>query len=1001
MAVVVPFIGAAIGGAIGGAFLGVSAVSWGWIVGSLLASAIFKPPGQQGPRLEDLTIVGTDYGQAFPWVAGSPRLAPQYIWASAIREIPNTQKVGKGGSQKVTTYTYEVDVLVRLTENVTEGVARDWVNAELVRHGLTLKDGVWAGVTVYSGADDQLPDPVYEAAVGAGNAPAYRGGTTILIQGLQLGGGKQLPNLEHQITRTHVLIDDRIRLLVNWPDGDESDQSLYETGLPVTSVGGNVGDGLLTADFNTHLSNIRRYRSSSFTPNVAWPVTYEVVVEVPTFTSLSSIDIFQFAPNGEDFSGARYPVQFYISGVGGTGGGVRLISQTLGSGNTQLDYTDSVAITSYSRLHVAVTYHDDGEASMWVNGVRVKDHVVYPSDNIGAEQASIILGGTESIARNGVINYHGVRISRAEPYSGASFTPPTELTGDLTNANAPVEADAVPLDEVIGDLLERAGYSHAEFLISGLGDVDLHGYATGNVTSTRAHLETLRPFGLFESNCSDKLYIFPRATTPAGVIPWEDLGASETPGEPSDPFPLNIGNEVEVPAQIAVRYRNVLADWNTGTEFSDRINSSLVSTQTVDMPFGMTPAQAKKVADTILKDAMAGLGRATLRLGGRKHAKYEPGDILTTTAPDGTGYRFRIITKRDHIFMLEWEVALDDASALESEAITDEGYVSTEPLRVAPTEWEVLAIPPLQDSDATVPGPYVAITPAKNADNDEWPGAVFVRARLPEAFDQVFISGDVCVMGLCQTTLGDFAEGSTVLDWTQILRVRVRGELSSSNWDDFFADRTINAALVGDEPIRFMNADFVSTDGQFRIYDLSGFMRGQLGQEVQIDGHVASERFVLLNPSLRRMVNQTTDIGQEHQVKAVTLNLLLDSVTAEDFTDDGIALRPYSPVHLVALADTSGDIDLTWVRRSRLVARYTDQGVFAPLGEAAEAYRVKVYDGVTLVRTQDVTTQAWTYAAADIASDGFSSTDPITITVQQLSETVGEGFAATVETTAP
>jgi hypothetical protein len=92
---------------------------------------------------------------------------------------------------------------------------------------------------------------------------------------------------------------------------------------------------------------------------------------------------------------------------------------------------------------------------------------------------------------------------------------------------------------------------------------------------------------------------------------------------------------------------------------------------------------------------------------------------------------------------------------------------------------------------------------------------------------------------------------------------------------------------------------------------------------------------------------------------------------------------------------------VSWVRRSRLVARYTDAGVFAPLGEASELYRVKVFDGATQVRTVDVTTPAWTYPAADIAADGFASGDPITITVQQLSDAVGEGFAATVETTAP
>lgn len=1009
MAVVVPFIGAAIGSAVGGTFLGVGLASWGWFAGSLLASAIFKPPNQRGPLLQDLTITGTDYGQPIPWVAGSPRLAPTYVWVSnPIRPIANTQKVGKGGGQKVTTYTYECDVMLRLTENITEGVARDWINAELVRNGLTLKDGLWSGITVYTGEIDQLPDPTYEAAVGAGNAPAYRGGTTIVITGLQLGGGKQLPNFEHQITKSSITIDDRIRLLSTFPLATTEDQSLYEIGAG-SLVGGDVQDGVLVANYNTGfaLQNTLSYSDAGLSARAGSgnnPTTFEWLFQVATHVSAPSVRI------GSAFkSTTTNPATIFLAG---TGAGSQIWIQETGPGqgtSSALYFYDTATdARTVNRFHIALTVYDDNTASVWFNGVKVRNRVSFSTADTGSDGAMDI-GGVVTSHQNTIVNYYGMRVSRAEVYTTDTFTPPSELTGDLTNVNAEVTQGTIPLDDLIEGLMTRADYAASEFEVDpALGDVECHGYATSSVTATRAHLEALRPFGLYECNCSDKIYIFPRATTPAGTIPWEDLGASESPGDPADPFPLQVGNEVEVPAQIAVRYRNVTANWNIGTEFSDRLISSREqSPQVVEMGFGMTPAQAKKVADTMLKDAIAGLGRATLRVGGRKHAKYEPGDVLTTTAPNGTAYRFRIITKRDYIFMLEWEVALDDASALDSPAITYEGYIDTSnPLRVAPTEWEVLDIPALQDSDATAPGPYVAVTPSRNDETDEWPGAVFVRARLPEAYEQEFISGDACVIGECQTTLGDFDKGSTVLQREGRLRVRVRGELSSSTWDDFYVSRTINAAVVGVpgqwEPIRFMTATFVSTDGQFRIYDLSGFMRGQLGQEHLIGTHGPGERFVLLNNSIRRMVNEATDIDAEHQVKAVTLNLLLDSVVEEDFTDSGIVFKPYSPWNLRALPD-GADIEVTWRRRSRRVARYTDTGTFTPLGENTEAYRVKVYDNPSAdpVRTVDVTTGAWTYAAADIATDGFTSSDLITITVQQLSESIGEGFSSTVEVTAP
>lgn len=982
MAVVVPFIGAAIGSfAVPGTILGLSGGAFGWLAGSLLSSLIFKPPAQQGPRLQDLTITGTDYGQTIPWVAGSPRLAPTYVWVSQLREIANTQKVGKGGGQKVTSYTYECDVMLRLTENITEGAARDWINSELVRNELTIKDGLWSGISIYTGEIDQLPDPTYEAAVGAGNAPAYRGGTTIVITGLQLGNGKQLPNFEHQIGTPQFGRSD----FLFYAPYDTTLNDISENALPAS---------LTTSGTLSYVLGEGKFQSGLYYTGTKSPT-------LPAYISYSS-SIFSI-PVG------AFTIGFWVR-INATPGGNFLIwfrrndSNLTGSMSVQAqasvlrltgDTTGNIdgSFTIGVWHHVAISRSAAGVLKFFIDG-----------DLIGSLNEPAILGNCNLLVVHGNTtndsmvdaNIDDLFVIAGEDLYPTAFDAPTSAIG--------AEERNPYLHEVIGQLMARAGYAASEFGVSQeLGQV-VNGYATSSVTSTRAHLETLRPFGLYECNCSDKIYIFPRATTPAGSIPWEDLGASESPGEPADPFPLQVGNEIEVPAQIAVRYRNVAANWNIGTEFSDRLRSSREdSPQVVEMGFGMTPAQAKKVAETMLKDAMAGLGRATIRVGGRKHAKYEPGDVLTTTAPNGTAYRFRIITKRDYIFMLEWEVALDDASALDSPAITYEGYIeTTEPLRVAPTSWEVLNIPAVQDSDAAAPGPYVAVTPARDSETDEWPGAVFVRARLPEAYEQEFISGDACVIGECQTTLGDFDKGSTVLQREGRLRVRVRGELSSSTWDDFYVSRTINAAVVGDEPIRFLTATFVSTDGQFRIYDLSGFMRGQLGQEHLIGTHGSGERFVLLNNSIRRMVNETTDIDAEHQVKAVTLNLLLDSVVEENFTDSGIALKPYSPWNLRALSDGS-DIEVTWRRRSRLVGRYTDTGTFTPLGENTEAYRVKVYDNPAAdpVRTVDVTTGAWTYAAADIATDGFTSSDLITITVQQLSETVGEGFAATVEVTAP
>jgi hypothetical protein len=999
MAQALPFIGYAVGSFFTGGFLGVSFAAWGWIGGSLLASAM---GGQhhRGPRLDDLNIVGTDYGGCIPWAAGSPRLAPQYAWASPMREIANTEKVGKGPSNKQTTYTYECDVGVVLTENVTEGVARDWVNSELIRNGLTTKDGVWEAVTVYTGAADQLPDPTYEAIYGPGNVSAFRGCTTIVIRGLQLGYGKQLPNLEHQVVKVGEPID----------DDDYLDYS--GKNVPVSIDGEAAGWGGTTTDEAVFGAAGVFLGGTNVVPGSAL-VFYEDTGLTRDMPEEWSIRCWLYDEGDGTFG--NYVLAFGNDDGNPAGLWVYRTASDAGEVLRASYRGNPFTIDSPSSPPKNDWYYFEltklaGTVYMFIDGVLVGtashefDMPCFPSYwCIGSRYGfspcwdGYIDDFVYTDGAGGHTTNYTPPTSPHEPNDSTLLYIPFNRPGGLIPGSE-------PLDSVLEQLLQRCGMVSSQFdVASALGTVLVHGYASSQVTSTRAHCEMLRPFGLYEANCSDKLYIRPRASTPVGTVEWSDLGAVEGAGDASDPFPLRLGNETEMPAQIAVRYRNVAADWNVGTEFSDRLNSSQTSTQVVEMAFGMTPTQAKALADTMLKDVMAGLGRATLRVGGRKYAKFEPGDVLETKSPQGRTYRFRILVKKDTIVMQEWDVVLDDASVLDTPGITYEGYVSTEnPVRVAPTEWEAMAIRPLRDADASEPGPYVAVTPAKTAESDEWPGAVFVRARLPEAFEQVFTSGDVCTMGTCLTTLGDYSGGSGVVQRGNKLRVRVNRELSSAAYYDFFTVRTTNAAVVGNEPVRFIRADFIGMDGLFYIYDLSGFLRGQLGMESEIPLHGSGERFVLLDNSLRRMVNETADIDQAQQVKAVTLNLLLDSVTDEEFTDDGIALRPLSPVYLRASPD-SGDIDLQWIRRSRLVSRWTDAGVIAPLGELAESYRVKVFDDPDAdpVRTVFVTSPEWTYSAADIASDGFTTGDPITFTVHQLSDMVGEGDAATLEAEAP
>lgn len=220
-------------GAIVGGMTGIpGGAQLGWALGSMLGGTFEPNQKSAGPRLGDLAVSGSAYGTPIPYVAGSPRVSGQIVWASAKREIATTTTQGKGGGggQEYTTYTYEIDLLLLLSDNQIGGITRVWSNGALVWSalagtetvpssaggGATLTQspgtieglmasggtGKWARMTVYGGAPSQLPDPTYEAAVGTANAPAYRGRGSVFIQSLQLGSSGQLPNLTFELAAT-------------------------------------------------------------------------------------------------------------------------------------------------------------------------------------------------------------------------------------------------------------------------------------------------------------------------------------------------------------------------------------------------------------------------------------------------------------------------------------------------------------------------------------------------------------------------------------------------------------------------------------------------------------------------------------------------------------------------------------------------------------------------------------------------------------------------------
>ncbi|MBN2741051.1 MAG: glycoside hydrolase/phage tail family protein [Rhodobacteraceae bacterium] len=192
--------GAAIGGGFGGTVLGLSGAVIGRAVGATLGRAIDQRLLGAGSgtvetgRVERLRLTGASEGDGLGVVWGRMRVGGQVIWATRFIEGRSTSGGGKN-QPKVTSYSYSVSLAVALGEGEILRVGRIWADgAEVDPETLNLR--------VYTGSEDQQPDPKIEAVEGVGEAPAYRGIAYVVFEDLELAQyGNRVPQFTFEVVR--------------------------------------------------------------------------------------------------------------------------------------------------------------------------------------------------------------------------------------------------------------------------------------------------------------------------------------------------------------------------------------------------------------------------------------------------------------------------------------------------------------------------------------------------------------------------------------------------------------------------------------------------------------------------------------------------------------------------------------------------------------------------------------------------------------------------------
>ncbi|USA39028.1 GTA baseplate fiber-binding domain-containing protein [Pelagerythrobacter marinus] len=182
-------IGTLVGGPLGGAL--------GTIVGRGIDGAVIGTGRREGPRLKDLAVTTSSYGQPLPRHFGRMRVAGSVIWATDLVENRETGGGGKG-RPKTTTYSYSSSFAVALSSRPIAGLGRIWADGKLLR-GAAGDLKVGGALRVYRGHGDQAPDPLIAADAG-GACPAFRGCAYAVFEDLELADfGNRIPALTFEV----------------------------------------------------------------------------------------------------------------------------------------------------------------------------------------------------------------------------------------------------------------------------------------------------------------------------------------------------------------------------------------------------------------------------------------------------------------------------------------------------------------------------------------------------------------------------------------------------------------------------------------------------------------------------------------------------------------------------------------------------------------------------------------------------------------------------------
>jgi len=541
---------------------------------------------------------------------------------------------------------------------------------------------------------------------------------------------------------------------------------------------------------------------------------------------------------------------------------------------------------------------------------------------------------------------------------------------------------AQSLADIVAETCEKAGVFDLDTsqLYGGV-----RGYVVSDTTSARAALQPLMmAFGLDAIEQDGVLRFRSRdakavAEISVDQVVWtgQDTGSVEALRLP----------EAETAGQVRIGYIRADGGYEAGAANAIFADERAQGVSQSELPVVMSAGEAGATAERWLAEAR--VARETLGFSlPPSQMALGAGDVVT--APKSLGGGLYRIDRVEDTGARRLEAVRVEPSVYAPVNKVETGGVVSDFVAPVPVFPVFLDLPLLTGKELPYV-PHIAVTATP------WPGSVALYSSSSDAgYTLNRLIERSSVIGITQSALSR-AEGGR---WDMGAGVNVKmfgGSVASATREAVL--NGANVVAIGNgvddvwEVFQFSDA-VLQVDGSFTLKTL---LRGQAGTEGIVPNFWPIGSYVVVMDGVPAQIDlalSARDLARHYRVGPAQRALTDVSYLHEIRAFSGIGLRPYAPCHLCSDKGAGGDRSFSWVRRTRIDGD-SWASVDVPLGEAFEAYVLRVFQGAVLRREVNLNAPMWTYTAVEQTADGLGG--PYRVEVAQISQRFGAGLFVRID----